>query len=107
MSIAPGEESAVDDFAVLLFRALGRRSRVFRARKDIPFVVCGENKHETDVCILFDDTEILLLVHEDRQYLVENSDPQTIRPSASPHEREHRRHSRVTGLQISRWEKSF
>jgi hypothetical protein len=77
MSPAPAEESAVDDFAVLLLRALGytRRGRVFRTRKDIPLVICGENRHaKTDVCIV-DDNEILLLVQEDKRHL-ENSDPE-------------------------------
>jgi hypothetical protein len=77
MSVAPAEESAVDDFAMLLFRALGytRRGRVLRSRKDISFVVCGEWKHaKTDVCIL-DDFQILLLVQEDKRHL-EATDPE-------------------------------
>ncbi|KAG1768452.1 hypothetical protein EV702DRAFT_1271524 [Suillus placidus] len=38
-------ESAVDDFTVLLLRALGyaKRGRVPRTRKIIPFVICAEN----------------------------------------------------------------
>ena len=77
MSPAPAEESAVDDFAILLLRALGYtgRGRVFRSRKDIPLVICGENSHaKTDVCIV-DDNEILLLVQEDKRHM-ENSDPE-------------------------------
>ena len=77
MSPAPAEESAVDDFAVLLLRALGytTRGRVLRTRKDIPLVICGENRHaKTDVCII-DENEILLLVQEDKRHM-DNSDPE-------------------------------
>ncbi|KAI6139803.1 hypothetical protein BKA82DRAFT_15700 [Pisolithus tinctorius] len=47
MSPAPAEESAVDDFAVLLLRALGYtpRGRVVRTRKVIPLIICGEARH--------------------------------------------------------------
>lgn len=49
MAISPGEESAVDDFAVHLFRALGYTGRAVarttRTRKDLPFLVCGEERH--------------------------------------------------------------
>ncbi|KAF8332395.1 uncharacterized protein EI90DRAFT_3055506 [Cantharellus anzutake] len=51
-------ESAVDDFAAGLFRALGyaRRNRVVHTRK-------------TDVCIIDrDQNDILLLVQEDKRY---------------------------------------
>jgi len=78
MSPAPTEESAVDDFAVLLLRAIGytRRDRVFRTRKDIPLLICGEARHaKTDVCII-DDDEVLLLVQEDKRHK-ENSDPES------------------------------
>ncbi|TEB21358.1 hypothetical protein FA13DRAFT_1741998 [Coprinellus micaceus] len=77
MSILPNEESAVNDFAVALFRACGYtgRGRVVRTRKDIPLLICGENRHaKTDVCIL-DDSEILLLVQEDKCHL-DDSDPE-------------------------------
>jgi len=71
MSLAPAEESAVDDFAVLLLRALRytTRGRVFRTRKDIPFIICGEKRHtKTDVCII-DHSDILLLVQEDKRHM--------------------------------------
>jgi hypothetical protein len=77
MSRSPAEESAVDDFAVVLLRALGytRRGRVLRTRKDIPLIICGENRHaQTDVCIL-DEHEIILLVQEDKRHL-QMSDPE-------------------------------
>ncbi|KAF7372156.1 hypothetical protein MVEN_00074700 [Mycena venus] len=64
------EESAVDDFAVLLLQELGYVpvGRVIRTRKDIPLVICGENRHaKTDVCII-DDGGILLLVQEDKRH---------------------------------------
>jgi hypothetical protein len=78
MSPALAEESAVDDFAVLLFRALGytRRGRAFRTRKDIPLVICGENRHaKTNVCIV-DDNDFLLLVQEDKRHLENSDDPE-------------------------------
>ncbi|KAK6967040.1 hypothetical protein R3P38DRAFT_2753981 [Favolaschia claudopus] len=65
------EESAVDDFAVLLLREVGYAplGRIIRTRKDIPLVICGENRHaKTDVCII-DDSGILLLVQEDKRHL--------------------------------------
>ena len=77
MTPAPAEESAVDDFAVLLLRALGYtgRGRVLRTRKDLPLVICGETRHaKTDVCLI-DDNEILLLVQEDKRHM-EGSDPE-------------------------------
>ncbi|KAG1724297.1 uncharacterized protein EDB91DRAFT_143068 [Suillus paluster] len=81
MSPAPAEESAVDDYAVLLLRALGytKRGRVLRTRKDIPLVICAENRHvKTDVCII-DDNQILLLVQEDKRHLdSSDAEPQLI-----------------------------
>lgn len=79
MAISPGEESAVDDFAVHLFRALGYTGRAVarttRTRKDLPFLVCGEERHaKADVCIM-DGLEILLLVQEDKRHL-DSSDPE-------------------------------
>jgi hypothetical protein len=71
MAPAPEEESAVDDFAMLLLRALdyARRGRVLRSRKDIPLLICGENRHaKTDVCLI-DEDGILLLVQEDKSHL--------------------------------------
>lgn len=55
MSTPPGKESAVNDFAVNLFRILrytGRAvGRVARTRKDLLFWVCGEERHaKADVC---------------------------------------------------------
>ncbi|KAK7059326.1 hypothetical protein R3P38DRAFT_2679091 [Favolaschia claudopus] len=63
------EESAVDDFAFLLLQALGYLpiGRVVRTRKDLPLVICGEQRHaQTDVCIV-DAASILLLVQEDKK----------------------------------------
>ncbi|KAH9079422.1 hypothetical protein EDB83DRAFT_2513941 [Lactarius deliciosus] len=60
MSPAPAEESAVDDFVVLLL---------------LPLVICGENRYaKTDVCIV-DQNEILLVVQEDKRHM-DNSDPE-------------------------------
>ncbi|KAJ7160967.1 hypothetical protein C8R46DRAFT_955893 [Mycena filopes] len=67
---ADSEESAVDDFAVLLFQELGYVpvGRVIRTRKNIPLVICGEKRHaKTDVCIIDDDGMLLLVVQEDKR----------------------------------------
>ncbi|KAF8546111.1 hypothetical protein OG21DRAFT_1502060 [Imleria badia] len=66
------EESAVDDFAVELFRLLGYvgRRRYARTRKDLPLPICGETRHaKTDVCIIDRlRNHILLLVQENKRY---------------------------------------
>lgn len=77
MDPPPGEESAVDDFAVHLLTLLGYvpRSRMTRTRVDIPLVICGEQCHaKSDVCIV-DSDDILLLVQEDKRHK-ESKDPQ-------------------------------
>ena len=53
-SPAPEEEFAVHDFAVLLLHAVGyTEGRGLITKKDIPFVICGENTlATTDVCII-------------------------------------------------------
>jgi len=78
MDPIPGEESAVDDFAMQLLRTMGYAGRAvgrdLRSRKDIPFLICGEWRHaKTDVCIM-DRNEILLLVQEDKRHM-EPGDP--------------------------------
>jgi hypothetical protein len=48
-------ETAVDDFAVELFKVLGyvRRQRLARTRVNFPLLICGEERHaKTDVCIV-------------------------------------------------------
>lgn len=78
MDPVPGEESAVDDFAMQLLRVMryaGRAlGRDLRSRKDIPLFICGEWKHaKTDVCVM-DRNGYLLLVQEDKRHL-ESVDP--------------------------------
>ena len=76
MGPVPGEESAVDDFAMELLKAAGydSRDRFLRSRKDIPLFICGTWSHaKTDVCLM-DDNEIILLVQEDKRHL-ERGDP--------------------------------
>ena len=72
LSPAPVEESAVDDFAVLLLHALGysMRGRVLRTRKDIPLVICGKFRHaKIDVSVVNQNNILLLLVQEDKQHM--------------------------------------
>ena len=65
-------ESAVNDFAAVLFRATGyaARDRVARTRRDLTLVICGEFRHaQTDVCIVDRGrNDILLLVQEDKRF---------------------------------------
>ncbi|KIM72895.1 hypothetical protein PILCRDRAFT_829497 [Piloderma croceum F 1598] len=79
MDPVPGEESAVDDFAMQLLRMMGYASRALgrdlRSRKDIPLFICGEWRHaKTDVCVM-DRNGYLLLVQEDKRHL-ETVDPE-------------------------------
>jgi len=70
-------ETAVDDFAVELFKVMGyvRRNRVARTRADLPLFICGEQRHaKTDVCIIDRaQNDILLLVQEDKR--LEHGEP--------------------------------
>ncbi|KAI6103481.1 hypothetical protein F5141DRAFT_1007661, partial [Pisolithus sp. B1] len=79
-SIRPAEESAVDDFAVILLRALGYepRGRTLRIRTDLPLVICGENRQvKTDVCLIDEHEIIYLLLQEDKRHLSETEgDPE-------------------------------
>jgi hypothetical protein len=81
MNRVPTQESSVDDFSVALLRSLGHetRGRNIYTHLDINLLVCGEIRHaKTDVCIE-DDTEILLLVQEDkRREDFTNPEPQLI-----------------------------
>lgn len=64
-------ESAVDDFAMALFRVVGYVSQawVARSRMPIPLTICGETRSaQADVCLL-NDRCIILLVQEDKRYL--------------------------------------
>ncbi|PPQ78413.1 hypothetical protein CVT25_011889 [Psilocybe cyanescens] len=77
MSAAPSEESAVDDFVVRVFDILGYTNRdvVLRTRKDIEFVICGMcMRAKTDVCLLKNRSEIILLVQEDKRHLEDRGD---------------------------------
>ncbi|KAJ7079721.1 hypothetical protein B0H15DRAFT_804287 [Mycena belliarum] len=71
MDASNPQESAVNDFAVSLFHALGyiHRPRVARTRQELRFLICGESKYaKPDVSILdrsMDD--IILLVQEDKR----------------------------------------
>jgi len=62
----------VDDFAAELLRVLGYETAqtVVRTRKNIRLSMCGEQVYaKTDVCILDVDSEILLLVQEDKTHI--------------------------------------
>ncbi|KAI6131821.1 hypothetical protein EV401DRAFT_2193535 [Pisolithus croceorrhizus] len=78
-STRPAQESVVDDFTVILLRALGYepRGRILRARRDLPLVICGENRQARADVALIDEDEIILLVQENKQHFSETEgDPQ-------------------------------
>ncbi|KAH9475528.1 hypothetical protein JR316_0012643 [Psilocybe cubensis] len=72
MMPAEPEESAVVDFAVVLFHSLGylHRPRAVRTRKKLRLLICGEKKYaKPDVCIIDrNENDIILLVHEDKRF---------------------------------------
>lgn len=73
MDPVPGEESAVDDFAMQLLRVMGYAGRALgrdlRSRKYIPLFICGEWRNaKTDVCVM-DTNGYLLLVQADKRHL--------------------------------------
>ncbi|KAF8157174.1 hypothetical protein B0H34DRAFT_712582 [Crassisporium funariophilum] len=77
MNATPSEESAVDDFVVRLFDILGYTSRkvLLRTRKDIELVICGVSMNaRTDVCLLKNRSEIILVVQEDKRQLEDGGD---------------------------------
>ncbi|KAK2463730.1 hypothetical protein APHAL10511_004223 [Amanita phalloides] len=72
MKIVDSEESAVDDFAAELLRAMRYETEqtVIRTRKNIRLNMCGEQVHaKTDICVLDADSEILLLAQEDKSHI--------------------------------------
>ena len=72
MKVMDGEESAVNDFAAELLRATRYETEetVIRTRKNIRFIMCGEQVYATtDVCVLDADSRILLLVQEDKTHI--------------------------------------
>jgi hypothetical protein len=84
-SPAPEEESesAVADFVPELLRDLGYTSRdiLLRTRRNIPIIICGENREaHTDVSVLsVRPKESLLLVQEDKGHLnISDPEPQLI-----------------------------
>jgi hypothetical protein len=78
MKVMEGEETAVDDFAAELLRAMGYETEdtVVRTRKNIRLTMCGEMVFaKTDVCLLDVNSEIILLVQEDKTH-INPSDPE-------------------------------
>lgn len=71
MARVKGEESDVDDFAVMLLNITGYKNGKYfiRTRKDIKLLMCGETRHaKTDVCIT-NDRGIFLLLQEDKSHM--------------------------------------
>ncbi|KAF7337633.1 hypothetical protein MSAN_02236600 [Mycena sanguinolenta] len=85
MEPVDGEQSAVVDFAFVLLQELGYTSvgtktpRNLRRRKEIPFLICGENRHtQADVCVLDytnSITSISLVVHAAKRHREDGREP--------------------------------
>ncbi|KAJ7704344.1 hypothetical protein B0H17DRAFT_1224328 [Mycena rosella] len=72
MDASNPQESAVDDFAVSVFHALGyiRRPRVARTRQELRFLICGEFEYAKPNVSIIDRSldDIVLLVQEDKRF---------------------------------------
>ena len=74
MTIPPGEESFVDDFAAFLLKMMSydEGRRVIHLRKEMGFEMCGQRMDaNADVCMMDSEcsgtgAKYLLLVQEDR-----------------------------------------
>jgi hypothetical protein len=69
LGISKKWESAVSDFTAHLCSMCGydEPDRVIRHRTNIPFFICGAPVYaETDVCVIDPNTDIILLVHQDK-----------------------------------------
>jgi hypothetical protein len=77
-----GQEAAVDNLVAELLRGLDYddENRIVFIRHAIPFLICGENLvTQTDVCIIDDKNQILLLLQEDkRSTSMKDPEPQVI-----------------------------
>lgn len=79
MTLYEGEESAVDDFAAEVLRAMGYETdqTVVRTRKTIRLLMCGERVYaKTDVCVLDIHSGVLLVVQEDKSHLNLTAEPE-------------------------------
>jgi hypothetical protein len=78
-----GQESAIDDFARELLRALGYEEddTILRTRYAIPLHICGERSRsaQTDICLVDGSSTILLVIQEDKTvYSGADPEPQVI-----------------------------
>jgi hypothetical protein len=103
MTSALEEESAVNDFAVMLLRALDYTyvGKILRTRKTLPLVICGEYRQaKTDVCLVDNRHQILLLVQEDKRHLDEaDPEPQLIAEAIAAVTANNRMHQQNVHLQ--------
>jgi hypothetical protein len=93
--LVEGEESAVDDFAAEVLRAMGYETRdtIVRTRKNIRLHMCGEVVFaKTDVCLLGVGSDILLLVQEDKTHIYPSEpEPQLIAEAIAAFQTNNRR----------------
>ncbi|KXN65745.1 hypothetical protein CONCODRAFT_44302 [Conidiobolus coronatus NRRL 28638] len=97
-----GEESAVDDFAAEILRLLDYddNGRVIRTRKSIDMLMCGQETYaKTDVCIVSEDS-ILLLLQEDKSHISrKDPEPQLVAEAIAAFQYNNK--TRVKELQLS------
>ncbi|KAL4067325.1 hypothetical protein V8B97DRAFT_1977255 [Scleroderma yunnanense] len=70
--VVPEVKSTVDDFVVLLLRAIGHYTthpKFFRTRKDIDYVICGEYKVAKPDVSIIQGSEILLVFQENKRHI--------------------------------------
>jgi hypothetical protein len=102
MNPVPAEDPAVVDFAVCLLTLLGYapRTRMTRARADIPLTNCGQQCHaKTDVCIV--DEDDILLVQEDKRHKErKDPEPQLIAEAIAAFQANNTRRARVLDEEV-------
>ena len=106
------EETAVDDFALNLFRMLGyeRGQLITRARKNLRLPLCGELRHaKTDICLLdCHQNDKMLLVQENKHLMAsrkerDNAEVQLVAEAiAASHWNSSRRQGPPLDLQVRR-----
>ncbi|KAJ7731820.1 hypothetical protein DFH07DRAFT_847003 [Mycena maculata] len=95
------DDSAVDDFAVLLLKELGYLpiGRVSRMRLDIRFVICGEERYaDTDVCVIDDHGIILLVQEHKRREETRSPVPQLVAQAIAAFHSNNRQREQIFGL---------
>jgi hypothetical protein len=103
-------ESAVIDFAVLLFKVLGysHRERWACMRFNTAFSICGKMRHTTaSVCIVGQNDSILRLVQMKRKNMESVNSPAQLVAKAIAASSQNNRHRKAARLPLGRKGESF